>query len=252
MALFEQIPMEAFHLMLVFARVGSFFLVLPGFAETYVTPRIRLTLALLVSALLVPIITGLPDIPDTPFAMAMMIVPEILVGIILGTLARLVTVAIQVAGMVIAMQTGLAMAMTFDPGSGSQTALTGTFLTVLSITLIFATGLHHLMLMGIKTSYELAPIGDYLPMADAARGFTVILDQFFRLAIQLSAPFLVFGLVFYSGIGILSKLMPQVQIFFIAMPANILLGFGIFMLIIGSMMMVFLDAYARHLNNLFG
>ena len=63
----------------------------------------------------------------------------------------------------------------------------------------------------------------------------------FRIGIQLSAPFLVFGLLFNLGLGVLSRLMPQMQVFFVGMPLSILVGFLILLLVVGAMMMTFLD-----------
>jgi flagellar biosynthetic protein FliR len=62
----------------------------------------------------------------------------------------------------------------------------------------------------------------------------------FRMALRLAAPFLIFGLVFYLGVGILTRLIPQVQVFFLAMPANIMLGLILLMLLLSTMMVWFL------------
>jgi flagellar biosynthetic protein FliR len=62
----------------------------------------------------------------------------------------------------------------------------------------------------------------------------------FRVALRLAAPSLIFGLVFYLGVGILTRLIPQVQVFFLAMPANIMLGLILLMLLLSTMMVWFL------------
>ena len=64
----------------------------------------------------------------------------------------------------------------------------------------------------------------------------------FRIGIQISAPFLVFGLLFNLGLGILSRLMPQMQVFFVGMPLSILVGFMILLLVMGAMMTTFLGS----------
>ena len=129
-----------------------------------------------------------------------------------------------------------------------------TFLSVVAVALIFAFDLHHLLIRAIADSYTLFRPGGGLPTGDFAALAVKVVAESFLVAIQLAAPFLVFGLVFYVGLGILSRLMPQVQIFFVAMPANILLGFVILMLLMGSIGLVFaksppdagapVDAYA--------
>jgi len=103
--------------------------------------------------------------------------------------------------------------------------------------------MHHLLIAAIHDSYQLFVPGRPPPFADFAEAAVNIIASSFRVGIQLSAPFLIFGLIFYMGIGILSRLMPQIQIFFIAMPANILLGLLLFMLLLSTMMMWFFEHF---------
>ncbi|MEM1138465.1 MAG: flagellar biosynthetic protein FliR [Pseudomonadota bacterium] len=252
MVLYEALPLEAYHFLFVFARIGAMVMVLPGFGETYVNTRIRLALAVLLTLVIQPIIPGLPALPPAPLVLVGDIIPELLIGVALGLFVRVLLFTAQIAGTIISMQVGLAMAMTFDPAQGVQGALLGTFLTLLATVLVFTTGLYQTMLMGLVASYDLAPAGEFLSVRDAAAAFVGFVAQIFRLAMQLAAPFLLFGFVFYVGIGILSKLMPQVQVFFIAIPANLLLGHGILMIGVGALMLALFSAYERHLRLIFG
>ena len=104
--------------------------------------------------------------------------------------------------------------------------------------------MHHIFLVAINDSYILFQPGALPPLGQFAELAVNIIANSFRVAIQIAAPFLVFGLVFYMGIGILSRLMPQVQIFFVAMPANILLGLVLLMLLLSAMLMWFLDYFS--------
>ena len=83
------------------------------------------------------------------------------------------------------------------------------------------------------------PAGDFSIMALS------LISGAFRIGLQMSAPFIVFGLIFYLGIGVLARLIPQIQIFFIAMPANIFLSLILFMLLLSSMMMAYLAYFTR-------
>ena len=88
---------------------------------------------------------------------------------------------------------------------------------------------------------ELFRPGVGLPTGDLARFAIETTAQCFRLALQISAPFLAFGLLFYAGLGVLARLMPQLQIF-LGMPAGILLGFAILLLVLAPLMTWFLGA----------
>lgn len=244
---------QAWAALFVFARIGTILMVLPVFGEGYVSPRIRLTFALLLTALLMPVLgERVPAPPLSPLTLAALILPEILIGLIFGYLIKLAYMALQVAGTVIALQNGLAFAQSLDPSQGMQSALTASFLSLLATLLVFASGLHHVMLSALAASYGLFPPAAGLDMGAIAEGGVDTIARFFLLGISLSAPFLVFGLVFNVGLGILSKLMPQVQIFFVGVPASILLGFAMLMVLVGAMMTTFLEAFGAHLGRLMG
>jgi flagellar biosynthetic protein FliR len=235
----------AFAAFLVFARVGAMLMLLPGIAEPGVPTRARLSLALLASLAIAPTVRELfPPMPDEPFALAGLVVREVLVGLAFGGALRIVLSAIATAGQVIAMQTGLGMAIAFDPSQGQQNALFGVFLNVTAVAFIFATGLHIVFLAGLAGVYEIVPPTGPLPLADFADMGLVAFTDAFRIGVQIAAPLIVFGLVFYLSLGVLSRLMPQAQIFFIAMPTTILLGLAIFAATIGGGLLVWSD-YAR-------
>ncbi|MGI9570463.1 MAG: flagellar biosynthetic protein FliR [Desulfobulbia bacterium] len=241
---FDFLPQTAFAFLLIFARVGAITMSLPGIGDRTVPPRIRLVFALALTLVLYPLLhnSGV-QIPQSLMGMVLALAREVILGIILGISVRLIISAVQIAGSVIAMQTGLGFAQSIDPSQGVQTSLFAGFLSVLSITVIFATDLHHLLLGAIHDSYQLFPIGHSFVLADFTEMAIKTLSSAFRIALQLSAPFLVFGLIFYLGVGILSRLIPQVQVFFIAMPANILMGFIIFMLLLSTLILWYLDYF---------
>lgn len=242
----ELLPQTGFVFMLVFSRLGAMIMLLPALGEVSIPGRIRLVLALVVCAVTLPLVSDTYSaIPETVPGLALTVIQEIAIGLFIGMSARLVMSALHIAGNIIALQTGLSFAQNVDPTQGSQSVIVTTFLSMLAVTLIFVTDLHHLMIAAMRDSYlifrpgEIFPVGDFLKVAVEA------VSAAFRLGVQLSAPFLVFGLVFYLGLGILSRLMPQIQIFFIAMPANIGLGFALLFLLLGAMMMWFLEGFEQ-------
>jgi flagellar biosynthetic protein FliR len=244
---------EIFVYLAVFARVGTMMMLMPVFGEISVTPRVRLSIALALCLVLAPLVRPLyPAEPAIPSALAGILFGEIAVGILIGTVARMLVQALQVAGTIFAFQTGLGFAQSLDPAQGAQSALLGTFLTLLGVTLIVVTDLHHLLIGALRGSYALFAPGRFPDLDNAAELVTDTVAGTFALAVELSAPFLVFGLVFYLAAGVISKLMPQIQIFFVAMPANILLGLALFMLLVGTLMTWFLDDFQEQLRPFLG
>lgn len=234
-------PEQVFAYLLVFARLGSMMMLLPALGDTSIPARVRLSLALVVSLIIYGLVgASLPTMPTGVLEMFGLLLTEIVIGLFIGGSARLLMSALHVAGTVIAYNTGLAAAQAFDPAQGAQSAIFSQFLTVLGVTLIFATNLHHLMLAAMHDSYRIFTPGMAPDVADFASLVTQTVATSFRLGIQMSAPFLVYGLVFNVGLGLVARLMPQLQVFFIAMPINILLGYAVLLIAIGSMMAWFL------------
>jgi flagellar biosynthetic protein FliR len=169
---------------------------------------------------------------------------EIIVGIVLGATARVTLSALQVAGSVIAQQLGLGFATSVDPTTqGQQGVLIGNFLTILGVTLLFATDSHHLVIAALNDSYRIFAPGEVMPSGDVAALATQAFAAAFKIGMQLSAPFLVFGLVFNIGLGVMARLMPQMQVYFVGVPLSILAGFLIFALVLVAMMGTFLNYF---------
>ena len=236
------LPALAAAFMLAFARVGTMVMLLPGVGESGMPMRVRLTIALMLTAILLPLHRQAYTIDlrsMTPILQ--MLFQEIVIGGVLGLTARLAVSALQVAGSVVAQQLGLGFVTAVDPTQNQQGMLVGNFLALLGVALIFATDMHHLVIAALNDSYKLFAPGEIPVLGDLAQHFTTVIATAFKIGIQLSAPFLVFGLLFNLGLGVLSRLMPQMQVFFIGMPLTIILGLLLLLLVIGAMMGVFVN-----------
>jgi flagellar biosynthesis protein FliR len=237
--------------LLVFARTGSMIMLLPAIGDVGVPPRVRLGLALAISFAMTPgLVHSYPAAaPPNDMALGLLVAQEVTAGILVGTMARIIMSALSVAGYLIATQIGLAFAQTLDPTQGEQGAIVGNFFSLLGTVLIFATNLHYLAIGAIAGSYHLIPPGAALPTGDMAELVVRLVSGSFALGLQIAAPFLVFGFAVNAAVGILARLMPQLQVFFIAMPINILAGFFLMMLLLGTLMTVFLDYYTQSMGS---
>lgn len=229
---------------LIFARIGAILMLIPGVGESYVTPRIRLSLALVVSLALWPVVAGaLPALPVTIGGMVGWILREVIVGLMIGALLRMFMTALATAGEIVSLQTTLGFAQTANPLQAQPGTTLAAFLTLLGVTLVFATDTHHLFVAGLVGSYELAAPARPLPMADFATMAIRTLGDSFALGVQLAAPVLVFALIFNLASGLVARVMPQFQVFFAAAPLSILLGLSVFALSLGVVGTVFIDRY---------
>jgi flagellar biosynthetic protein FliR len=245
------LPALAAAFLLVFARIGTMVMLLPGLGEMSVPVRVRLTIALALAAVLLPLHRNAYDVDLRSFGpLLAMLGEELFIGAVLGLTARLMVSAMQVAGNVVAQQIGLGFVTEIDPTQGQQNVIVGNFLSLLGVTLIFATDLHHLAIAALNDSYTLFRPGEVPLLGDVAALTTRTVAAAFRIGIQLSAPFLVFGLLFNLGLGVLSRLMPQMQVFFVGLPVSILVGLLILLLVLGAMMSLFLDSIGTVLREL--
>lgn len=242
---------DVFGFLLVFARVGSALMLLPGFGEAFVSARVRLVASLAISLVVYPVVAAaLPALPATPIALFLVVGGEIVVGLFIGTLSRILIGALQTAGSVIAVSASMANAFTFDPVTQSQGSVVSRFLTTLAALLILVTDLHHVALRALVDSYTLFVPGAMLPLDDLSRMVLRTVAHAFGLAIQLSMPVLVIGFLFSVSLGLMTRLMPQAQIFTIGMPIQIGLGLVVFMLTLSSVMLLFLENYAAFYGGL--
>jgi flagellar biosynthesis protein FliR len=245
------LPALAAAFLLVFARIGTMIMLMPGLGEVNIPTRIRLGIALALTLILLPLHRAAYQVNlENLGPLPVLLVHEILVGLILGATARVTISALTVAGSVIAQQLGLGFVTAVDPTQGQQGIVVGNLLTILGITLIFATDLHHLVIAALTESYTIFKPGELIPSGDVASLATKTFALAFKVGVQLSAPFLVFGLVFNLGLGVLARLMPQMQVYFVGAPLSILLGFLILVAVIATMMGMFLDYFVLIMHEL--
>ena len=237
-----------------FSRIGAMVMLLPAIGDAAVPPMIRLVLALAITFAVAPIIRHF--YPATPpasvLALVLLIAKEVTIGLLIGLMATIIMSTLQVAGSIIASQIGLSYSQSFDPAFGGEDTSISNFIGLLGTVLIFATNLHHLAISAIIGSYHIMPPAASLPTADMARLSVRLVSASFALGLQLAAPFVVFGFAVNVGFGFLAKMMPQLQVFFIAMPLNLLAGFFLMILLIGTMMTAFLNFFGTQMAHFMG
>jgi flagellar biosynthesis protein FliR len=228
---------------LVFARVAAIAMLMPGLGEQVVPATVRLAIAFLLALALAPAVQpSLPAIPAQTFAGVGTLIQEIMIGLMIGASLRFLFTALATASSIIGIQTGLAFSQTMDPTQGGAGTVISSFLGLLGLVMLVLTDLHHVMLRGMVESYTLFSPGSFPQLGDVTQMAIMWVSKSFAIGAQMAAPLIVFGLVFNLGLGVVSKLMPQAQIFFIAMPANIMVGLFIFILSLSSAMLVWLEA----------
>jgi flagellar biosynthetic protein FliR len=243
MTLADLLTREVVAVAVVFARLGSALMIVPGFDEIYVPPRLRLLLALTLAVVLAPALApGLAMLPrsDDP-ALLLVVTHEVTVGLLIGAVVRLAMVAVSLGGNLVAAQSGLAGAVFFDPHEATQSSIGSSFLATTAITLMFAVDAHHGVLIALAGSYGSLPVGEPLPLGDMGQLLVRTLAAATGAGLRIAAPVIAISLLLNACLGALGRLVPSVQTLFVAAPLQLMVGLAVFALGLAAGLRVFLD-----------
>ncbi|MCD2317076.1 flagellar biosynthetic protein FliR [Sphingomonas sp. IC-11] len=241
----DQFPVEATAFLIIFARVGAVLMLLPVFSEDSIPPRIRLMMAFGMSAGLWGLLSPHTMGPaQNEAALPGIIIGELLVGLGLGAIVRIMFLAAAMAGSIVSLQIGLTSAIVFDPSQGGQAALLSRFVSVAAAVVCMAMAVHHLWIASIVQSYQQFPVGALPPAPDFAALALKVTTRSMALGLSLAAPLIVYGIVFNVALGMSARLAPAIQIFFIAQPLNLMLGLALLATVFGAMLTGFAQAMA--------
>ena len=222
---------------MLFCRLGAAVMLLPGLGEQEVPATIRLCLGLLLTLLLLPLLApGLPPMPDAPAELARMLALELLVGLWLGGLARGLLLALAQAGQVIGNMIGMTTPLQGDTELGPQSTPLGRLLGFAATVLMLSTGLYALPLGALVGSYAVLPAGQPFPAGAAADAVAGMVGESLSLALRLAAPFILAGVLFNLGLGLIARVAPQVQIFIVAAPVQIIAGLGLLLVMLPALL----------------
>ncbi len=222
---------------------------MPGFGEVYVNMRSKLIVALIISVIVTPVLEkNLPPVPPDAISLFILVASETFIGLFIGTLMRMIQAIIHVAGMIIAFQSSLASALLFDATQGSQGSVIGNFMTITAITLVFVSDTHHLILGAIVGSYDVFQVGMLPPFADFAELYSRTLSDGFVVAFKIASPLILIGLLIYLAGGLMGRLMPNMQVFFVVIPLQLYISFFMIMATLSAGMVWYLQLFKETLG----
>jgi flagellar biosynthetic protein FliR len=247
------LPAWTFGFLLVACRVGAVIMTMPAFGEAEVPVTVKAAITLAFAAVIWPAVSpALPPPPTDAARAGLAIVVECLAGFWIGGLARLVVLALPLAAQIVGFLVGLSSAVLFDPAFGATGTALSRLLGLGAIVLLFATGLHALPLAALAGSYAVLPAGSPFPADAAAEAMVRMAAASFGLAFQLAGPFVLAGIVFQLALGVMSRIVPQMQVYFVAMPAQIIGGLALMALLAGTLLAAWAEAAGSLLGGLPG
>lgn len=228
-------PDTLVHTFLVFCRIGACLMIMPGFSSPRVPVRVRLFIAVAVTLTITPLVLPLvaEAVPNTSLGvLARAIISEILIGALIGTMARFFFLALQTIATAMATSVGLGTIPGLPMDEAEPATPFVTMITMTAVTLMFVTNQHAEIVRALASSYlRLTPAAGF----DVQSGLIQIADRIsetFFLALRIGAPFMVYAVVINLAIGLMNKLTPQIPVYFISMP--FVIGGGLMLLYFAS------------------
>lgn len=214
--------------LLVFLRVSAFLLVLPFFSAVNFPVQMRVALAVLVAMLLAPLVAPMPRASLDFILLACVMFRELCIGLLLGFVSRMVFYAVDLAGNIIATQMGLNMASVFDPLTVQSEQVPSSVLFFLAAVVMLTLDLHHWMLAGFERTYSVLPMG--VAHLNSALFETVVAQtaNVFVVALQISAPIIAVAFVVTLVFAVLSRAVPQINVFAESFGVRVVAGLVVF------------------------
>jgi flagellar biosynthetic protein FliR len=240
---------ETVTFILIFGRTMGLIVGAPFWGSRTVPLAVRIWVAMLLAVATYPLIKAVP-LPAgfSILSLLMTLSGEIFLGLMLGWLAQLLFAAVRLAGQEIEMKTCMGLVQLVDPHEGGHTGVFAAFLEVMAGMIFFALNGHHLLIQALSSSYHVFPLAGEKFFARVAAGLVSSTGEIFTIALRIAAPVLIGLLLTDVVLGILSRAIPQMNVFMVAQPVQF--GFGILLLMLS--LPVFVWFIARQLPLMIG
>lgn len=211
--------------LLVMVRFSGLIISAPILGSANFPATAKIGLAGLCSVLVTPTIGSLQQaLPADAIAFSLLAVGELLIGLIIGFLITLVFAMIQVGGQIMDMLTGFALINVFNPAMESQVPIFGFFFFILAMLYMLVTGGHHLMIRALVASFDEAPLGGFVVHPEILRHLSTMGSSMFLNGLIIAAPVAGAMLLAYLTMGLLGRVVPQIQLFTVGFPVTIAVG----------------------------
>lgn len=236
--------------LIVFCRIGTICMFLPGIGEAFVPTSVRLMFALLLSFAIAANI-NIPVIPNSNPEFILLVLNELAIGLCIGISIKIIQSSLHVFGMIFASQAGLSSGMMFDPTQSTQGSSYGNMVSMCFVTLLLTSNLHLEIIHALRHSYDVFKFNFFLHHhTDLVNLIIRCSSDSFNVGVHMAAPFIVIGTLVNLGGGVLSRLMPQMQVFFIVLPAQIVIHTSILIMTFGGTLIWFIDYFQQYLINI--
>ncbi len=239
-----------FYLLLL-ARMLGMLAASPFYGSKNINPILKVSLAFFVAFIIFPSVYQYQNINMDVFPWLLFFVSETMVGVAMGFTCNLVFYAVQVAGQFVDLQMGFGFANVLDPQSGIQVPIMGNFNQILAMLVFMMINGHHWLLQGVFYSYEVLPMGGMSLHDSYPDTISWLILNFFIIAFQISMPAMAAIFLADVSLGIISRTVPQMNVFIVGMPLKIIIGFFVLMMAIPLFIYILHGMYGTMMENMF-
>jgi len=230
--------------LLILLRVSAIMMMLPVLGHQLIPAPVKVGMIVLISILIYPLVSGTVEtIPLKPIAFAAVALHELIVATAMALFAQLIFAGVQFAGQLMSFQMGMTVANVFDPVTHSQQSVVSQLAVTIAMLLWLAVGAHHIFLVALIDSFTLFPIGQAFHYP-ALMILTDAMATMFVLALKIAAPIMILLTLIYVALGLLSRAVPQIQVFFVSFPLTVGLGLLTFSLGMPAFVYLVSDAFS--------
>ena len=213
---------------LALARIAGLFLIAPIFGSQSVPVRVRAALVLFIAIAMLPVLPADAAAPLPASADAATVLGALAlqtgIGAVIGLVALFVFGGAQMAGQLAGIQMGIGLANLFDPQTEQQITAVAQWQNLIALLIFLAVDAHHLLIRAVADSFTLLPVGGRMPAPAGMELILVLAGGIFVIALKLAAPVLVLLLMVNGAMGVLAKLIPQLNVFVVGFPLNVAAG----------------------------
>lgn len=239
--------------LIVFTRIGAAFMLMPLLGDRVIPTNIRLITALCFSLVFTPIVWPLiGHMPESTALLFLLLCKEVLIGSFIGIVARAIFASLNTAGMVIAYKMSLANASMFNPQLAEQSTVVSAIITMSAAVLMFAMNIHHILIAGVYHSYDIFPPMADIVMNDLTVSMADAVNESFIIALEFSAPFIIISFAMQLALGVIARLIPQIQVFFLGIPIQVMVGVTTIYATISMCLFYFISRFEDYFINMFG
>ena len=241
------IPIDYFvRFMLVFFRVGSIFVFVPFFNQRFIPTRIKIAAGLMLSIVVFPLLTSEAFIPpaDT-ISLVLAVIREVLIGLVIGFTAQLFFAGVQYAGELISAQMGFGLATLIDPSFNEQSTVVSQLYNLLALLIFISLGGHHFFIRATVQTFEVVPLTGFNFSAELGTYVLQSCANIFLVAFRIGAPVLVALFMTSLAMGLINRAIPQMNIFMISPPLQIVTGLMMMLLTLRGTILMFRFIFAQ-------